>query len=146
MNWARSINDDKGKLLPEWQEQFTNLCKTKEFQEMQRSEMTKYINKAHEIAKEFNLKSERGLALALDIAVQNGGIDATDYIKQRMVEGASETEILRLMAHAVADQSKPRWREDVRARKLTIAEGRGMVHGKDYDLGQEFVLTDDSYR
>ncbi len=113
---------------------------------MQRSEMTDYINKAHDIAKEFNLKSERGLALALDIAVQNGSVDATDYIKQRMAEGASEAEILRLMANAVADQSNPRWGEDVRARKLAIAAGRGRVHGKDYDLGQEFGLTDDSYR
>ena len=146
MNWAKSINDDEGRLLPDWQYQFIDLCKTKEFQEMQRSAMSEYLNRAHEIAEQFNLKSERGLALALDIAVQNWSIDATDYIKQRIAEGASEKEILRLMAHAIADQSDPDWQEDVRARKLAIAEGRGRVHRKDYDLEKEFGLNDVPYR
>jgi hypothetical protein len=32
------------------------------------------------------------------------------------------------LANAVADSSKPEYKEDVRSRKVTIVQGNGMVH------------------
>jgi hypothetical protein len=39
-----------------------------------------------------------------------------------------------IVANAVADAAQPTWREDVRTRKLAIANGKGTVHGHDYVL------------
>lgn len=78
-----------------------------------------------------------------DIAVQNGGISALvrAQIEQDVErEGpwddreAEEVSRLRIVASRRAEAANPRWVEDVRARKLCIADGAGMVHGGYYDL------------
>ena len=46
----------------------------------------------------------------------------------------AEVERLRIIANRRASAAKAKWVEDVRARKLTIANGQGMVHGNFYDL------------
>jgi len=48
---------------------------------------------------------------------------------------------LRIIANRRADAAKAEWREDVRKRKLTIAEGRGTVHGRFYDLEGQFGIS-----
>ena len=45
-----------------------------------------------------------------------------------------EIERRRKLANAVADSANPRWVEDVRERKLSLANGRGTVHGRAYAL------------
>ena len=47
-----------------------------------------------------------------------------------------------IVANAVADASQPTWREDVLGRKLTIATGKGTVHGRDYVL-ENWGLSDE---
>jgi hypothetical protein len=42
------------------------------------------------------------------------------------------------MALAVAEASLPQWQADVRSRKLTIAVGQGVVHGRVYHLERDF--------
>jgi hypothetical protein len=46
-----------------------------------------------------------------------------------------------IVANRRAAASDPRFVDDVRTRKLTIANGTGTVHGNDYDLGDMFGLT-----
>jgi hypothetical protein len=55
-------------------------------------------------------------------------------VQQGMTPDMPELELRRIVANAVADCAKPRWREDVRARKLAIATGQGVVHGHKYML------------
>jgi hypothetical protein len=43
-----------------------------------------------------------------------------------------ERELRMIVANAVADASKPAYREDVRSRKLALATGAGRVHGATY--------------
>lgn len=148
MNWARSINDANNRVLPDWEKQFTELCRTKEFQQIQRNTAVEYIDKAKELADEYNLKSERGFALAFDIAIQNWDISlASDkYIKLQIAQGASEKEVLKLLAEAAVSNSDSDYQEDVRSRKFAIVNGGGHVHGKDYYMEKEFGLTDAPYR
>jgi len=40
----------------------------------------------------------------------------------------------KIIAKVVAENSNPRFIEDVRRRKLTIATGAGTVHGSEFDL------------
>ena len=93
--------------------------------------------------------SERAAALMFDIKVQNGSIGST--VKARITgdfgalpQGISEEEAevlkMRIIAERRAEAAKGPWIEDVRARKLCCANGRGTVHGIDYDLDRQFGI------
>jgi hypothetical protein len=100
----------------------------------------KYFQPAVATAKRLGLRSELGLALCFDIAVQNGGIKpvANKRIQQQIAQqpAQAELDLRKLVANAVADAARARFQEDVRARKLTIATGQGRVHGHQYVLAQ----------
>jgi hypothetical protein len=82
--------------------------------------------------------AELGLALCFDIHVQNGSIkpSARDRIRNEVAAQPihKERELRAIVANAVADASRPQFREDVRSRKLTLATGAGQVHGATYVL------------
>ncbi len=86
-----------------------------------------------ETATKFGLATELGRALAFDIHVQNGCVkpSAEAAIAEALQETpiTTERELRIIIANAVADASKTH-KEDVRARKLTIAAGTGKVHGE----------------
>ena len=58
----------------------------------------------------------------------------------QLSEEDGEEAWLRIIANRRAEASRPRWIEDVRTRKLTIATGRGTVHGMHYELDQEYGI------
>jgi hypothetical protein len=53
-----------------------------------------------------------------------------------------DAEVARLqsIANRRAEAAKPAYVEDVRARKLAIANGAGTVHGVPYNLEQQFGI------
>jgi hypothetical protein len=117
-------------------------------QALQVEQSGRYMDQAKALCREYDLWSERGLALMFDIAVQNGSISPAvkkqvaadlDVIAKRGT--LREEDRMRSIAHRRAAAAKPRFVEDVRRRKLAIAEGRGTVHGIDYDLERDFGLT-----
>ena len=55
-------------------------------------------------------------------------------MQQKFQAGMAELERRKAVANLVADGLGEKWKEDVRARKLTIATGVGEVHGKKYVL------------
>ena len=82
-------------------------------------------------AARFGLVSELGLALAFDIHVQNGSVKRAAAAEILAAPTpADEAALRRRIANAVADASGARFREDVRSRKLAIAQGAGAVHGE----------------
>lgn len=111
-----------------------------------------YHRRAESICEEFAFASERAYCLALDIAVQNGSVQASDRrlyqqhaermarVSGRLESELAEWERMKALAHAVADDASPKWRRDVRDRKLTIALGQGWVHGRQYDLEGDFGI------
>jgi uncharacterized protein YgiM (DUF1202 family) len=151
IQFARSLNDSKSRILEPWRSRFKALGKEPEFQDIQIEFAKNLLNKAKGFFKEYQLKTERGLSLMFDIVVQNGSID--EKTKLQILEARkkkeaslqrqlSEREFLEIIAHKRAEAANPRWVEDVRSRKLTIARGEGEVHGKLYNLEQEFGLGD----
>jgi hypothetical protein len=84
-----------------------------------------------------------------DISVQNGSIGALvraqiekDFAALPKLEDPLPAEVarMRIIANRRAAACRPEFVEEVRARKLTIAEGQGVVHGIPYDLEQQFGL------
>ena len=58
----------------------------------------------------------------------------------QLSEEDGEEARLRIIANRRAEASRPRWIEDVRTRKFTIATGEGAVHGRHYNLVEEYGL------
>jgi hypothetical protein len=133
-----SIGTKKVRLAEPWRQAFGIFGKLPEVRaEQLRRARDAYFEPAVATAARFGLTTELGIALTFDIHVQNGGIKkaAADSIRSAPAP-ADELALRRRIADAVADAASARFREDVRVRKLTVAEGAGAVHG------ETFVLAD----
>jgi hypothetical protein len=130
-----SIPPSKARLAEPWRSCFRVFGSLPEVQEAQlRRAHEHYFQPAQTTANKLHLKTELGVALAFDIHVQNGGVKE-DILRSLLGRTfASELDLRVALADAVADSSKPEFKEDVRARKLTIAQGKGMVHGGSFVL------------
>lgn len=133
--WAQSITLQNGMLSQPWRTGFKLLGRMEHVQRLQQQLAdAEYFQPALKTAERWKLTSELGVALSFDAHVQNGGISARAarlIASQRL---ADEHERRIAIANAIADCARAAYREDVRARKLTIAEGRGTVHGSSYLL------------
>ena len=148
LQWARSIQDAKRRVVEPWRAMLRALGSSPEGCAAQIRAARARYTRAVQMAAEFGLYSQRGIALMFDIVVQNGSISkVTKAAIQR--EAASvlaapgptrEVAVMRIIALRRADAANPRFAADVRARKMTIAEGRGMVHGVRYDLEKQFGI------
>ena len=113
-----------------WRGLFKTLGRREAFQDLQTKASEQLYDAAVDLAREYEDQSERAVALMFDIKVQNGSIP--DTVKAQIMrefdqlsEEDGEEARLRIIANRRAEASRPRWIEDVRTRKLTIATGRG---------------------
>jgi hypothetical protein len=139
----RVMLDADGDVKEPWVARFRALGQEPIFQEVQIQHLLPQIQKAYSLADEFEFHSERAVALFFDILIQNGGIPAMVRIQyeQDVLDGErslgrvlDEVERMRLLANRQAEAVKPKWVDTVRARKLTIADGKGSVNGISYNL------------
>lgn len=138
-DWANSISmgSSKYKVQPEWAAAFAALGRYSEVQALQlaRAEDSYWVRAARD-AERLGLASELGYALCFDIAVQNGGIEAHEERRIRQLAAAhppaNEQALRVIIGDVVAEDSAPKWVEDVRRRKRTFAIGDGEVHGSRY--------------
>lgn len=150
MEWVRSIQDLIRHFIYEpWRGFFKTLGRTEEFQKIQTKHSLNLYQKVLDLCTEYELWSERAVALMFDIKVQNGSIrrDVRLTIKQDfgklkpdLDRESLEVEKMRIVANRRAEASKPRWVEDVRSRKLCCANGEGIVHGSTYHLERQFGI------
>ena len=136
-SWAQQHTLSNGGLAEPWKSMFAAFGSYPEVQQEQvKHVQTDYLSRAIQTAKKLGFTSELGLALCFDICVQNGSVTsaAMNEINQRTTGSTSEGELRVVVANAVADAAQPTWREDVRTRKLTIANGEGTIHGHNYLL------------
>lgn len=150
MNFAASIQHPVKRSVNEpWRGMFKALGRTPECQEIQRKYAAKLFQAAKKLAAGYGLWSQRAVALMFDIKVQNGSI--SELTRTRILADFSrlaadlpreetEEEKMKIIAHRRAEAAASRWVEDVRARKLCIARGRGVVHGVSYDLAEQFGI------
>jgi hypothetical protein len=147
--WARSIQDPaRHNIFEPWQGLFKALGRTPECQAVQVERAASIHQAAVGLCVRFGVTSERAMALMFDIRVQNGSISAATEATIRadfasIAPGSpSDMEVARLrsIANRRAEAANPQFVEDVRTRKLTIANGTGVVHGVSYDLERQFGI------
>jgi antitoxin component of RelBE/YafQ-DinJ toxin-antitoxin module len=145
MAWAVSIQEPvRHRILEPWKGLFVALGRTPEFQQIQTEHASSLYQRALQMCAEYGLTSERAAALMFEICVQNGSIsqDVKAQIQQNISELSEADEVarMRIIANRRAEAARAAFVEDVRARKLTIAEGTGTVHNISYDLEQQFGI------
>jgi hypothetical protein len=148
--WARGIQDSaKHTVSDPWKSLFKALGLTPEFQAIEMAHAATYHTAAVQLWQRFSLSTERAQALMFDISVQNGSISSAteafiraDFAAIPAGSAPMDAELAKLQAIAnrVAEASKPQYVEDVRVRKLTVANGSGTVHGVVYNLEQQFGI------
>jgi hypothetical protein len=136
--WASSISigAHRVRLAEPWRSAFHCLGALPEIRAAQiELARSKYFEPALKTARKLALASELGIALCFDIHVQNGGIKArTAQLIKRLRRHEHERALRERIALAVADSSLAAWRDNVKARKLAIARGSGIVHGELFTL------------
>ncbi|GEM48664.1 hypothetical protein [Deinococcus cellulosilyticus] len=141
-----------GKPTREWSYKFAQLYKTAAAQQGFTEFAEIRFVYARAICLALGFETERGFALAFDVAVQNGAlktgprVDHLDMYRRFLPKGElQEWQKLKAFAHAVARCANPRWYEDVLSRKLALALGGtdkfGAVHGHRFDLEKDFGIS-----
>ncbi len=150
LSWARSIQDPiRHNIFEPWKGLFKALGRSPEFQAIQ----VEHASAVHEAAvgfcAKFGVTTERAIALMFDIRVQNYSISPAteariraDFAQIPLDSAPLDAELARLrsIANRRADAANPKFAEDVRIRKLTIANGSGTVHGLAFDLERQFGI------
>ena len=125
-----SIGPKKVRLAEPWRSSFGVFGSFAEVQRLQMERaQSRYFEPALATASRLRLTTELGVALCFDVHVQNGGVKNAIETSLRGKNFSSERKLRIALANAVADSSRPKYQEDVRSRKLTLATGSGTVHG-----------------
>lgn len=149
MAWVQSIQSARHDFYEPWKGLFKTLGRNEAFQDIQVKHSSEIFQRAMKLCREFGVWSERALALMFDVVVQNGSISSETRDKinldlsrlaPNMTAEDLEVEKLRIVANRRAEVSRAQFREDVRQRKLCCANGKGNVHGTDYDLENQFGI------
>jgi hypothetical protein len=145
--FGRSIQNIRNFRVNEpWRGMMRELGRTPEFQQIQAEHAAKIHARALAMCKDYGLTTERGVALMFDICVQNGSISPV-VRAQIMADIAVLTDKndqvarMRSIANRRSAAAKAQFVNDVKTRKMTIAEGEGIVHGIHYNLEEQFGLS-----
>ena len=150
LDWARAMQNTRHEIAEPWGGLLKTLARTPEFQAIETEHAGRLLQTARTLCSTYSVRSERALALMFDIAVQNGSIDEVvraqierDFAALDNSQPADAIEVarLRIVATRRAEASNPTYVNDVRIRKLTIANGEGVVHGRSYDLAAQYGIT-----
>jgi hypothetical protein len=156
LDWADSISVGANKYSVQdvWRTGFAKLGASALVHDIQQQRArSKYFEPAlvtSRLQKKNELTSDLGVALCFDIHVQNGGIgddEMADYLRNlsKLGKKATDTDKRLALARVVADNSRAKYRDDVFARKSTLATGAGLVHGQMFKL-INWGLTDQTRR
>jgi hypothetical protein len=156
VKWALSIqSSSRDDIFEPWKGFFQALGRTPSFQSIQMNHSERIYRQAVALSKEYDLNTNRGLALLFDVCVQNGCIGSetgarirADYSAIPESDSPSAEQVARMQAIAnrVAESSRAEFVEDVRTRKVVIANGKGRVHNVFYDLADQFSIDLSPFR
>lgn len=136
MKWVKSINDNSNNIIEPWKTAFTNLNNSVEFNSLQlaSTEFQSFVTQTHAIVNTYDLKTERGVALAFDISIQNWSTNGDTAFINKVLAMTNESDKLKEIADRVINNSGASFKADVKDRKYTIVYETGTVHGINYNL------------
>lgn len=142
VQWCEQHQDANGQPLPHWRAVFEALGNVQGFRTVQLKHAKPYMDRAEVYMSQFGFATDRALCLLFDVCVQMGSISDESRARYAIesASATSEQQKLVALARAVGPQAG-QWSSDVESRKLAIATGKGIVHGRVFD-GAAFGLND----
>jgi hypothetical protein len=144
LTWARQ-NILTGKTIKaDWKREFQNLANSVEYRNFQFREAIDLHLTTEAYREYFKFKTLAGYLFLFDIVVQNGGFYDSNktayetYVKQN--PNASEAQKLKKLLEIRLTSVRSQYRNDVNARKSTIINGSGTVHGSLRNLPKEYCF------
>jgi hypothetical protein len=141
MAWAIPLSAHNSTSIAEpWLTRFRNLGRTPEFRDVTYAEIrNRYFDRAIQKCDQLGLRSQRGLALVFDTEVNSGDRGLSRALQElatnpQLTKEGDEVARMIVIAHAIADNSTPRYREDVLNRKMIFATGEGVLRRTKYNL------------
>jgi hypothetical protein len=139
-------------LSARWQDPLLRLCADPDFCGLMMADVRSYLRKPKTVARDFGLRTIRGLAMLFDVAVGDGLSDtkvagfATRITGREAALGRRLTEREKLVeiANQAADVLS-NYQEERRARRLLIANGTGTYRGSQWNIDREFPNLDDPW-
>jgi hypothetical protein len=146
VRWAvREILTSTGQVRPDWRSAFLRLGATAGYRSIQVESAIKIHEKALDYFVDWKFKDLRSYLFLVDIVVQNGGFysvnrsELASFLQAR--PGATESEQLKFLLERRLRFVRSEYVADVRARKITIIDGRGRVHGRNRNLPLEYCFS-----
>ena len=126
-----------------WKSAFAALGREPKFQQIQVENVSPWIQAARKSAAIFGFESERAFALFFDAQIQSGGFGRKDGFDEDIAQfkfkvGRSPDEVERMVIltnRSLLRVTSP-FRDSVRSRRMTIALGKGLVYGREYNLDE----------
>lgn len=145
VSWAVNNLYNGSKFKPDWEKDLKALSNSMPYRNIQLNAATKNHNAAMKWFTQFKFTQLRSYLLMMDFVVQNGGfykenIDAYNSFLNNNPR-ATEQQKLEKIVEIRLTRVRPKYREDVRKRKMSIVNGTGRVHGANRDFPKEYCYT-----
>lgn len=147
--WARStLYTDGGRTFrADWKRELQTMAETPEYVAIQIEAAQNLHEQALELYGAVGIFSARSYLLMFDFVVQNGGLynsDLNAYFNwYKYNPNATEKQRLYKILEIRLKHVNPKYIADVKARKATIIEGVGYVHGTRRELESEYCYNND---
>jgi hypothetical protein len=135
-------------IKPEWKKVFSDLGTN--FKDQQMDAAQKYFENALNECVTFKLNTERSIVFMFDFCVQRGKGNLSPEQKEFLTISKSpdyveddDSWLKHVLEEDLQRSIKNPWHQDSYSRRACIFNDGGMVHGREYDLGKEFGLTDE---
>lgn len=146
VTWAKqNALKSNGDIKTDWEKQLQTLANTADYRSIQVSKAEKIHREALDLFNYFAGSELRSYLFFFDIVVQNGGISTAVKTKYntwlKSNKTASEkTRMLKILEYRLGTV-RVQYVGDVKARKTSILNGKGTVHGSARDYEKEYCAT-----
>lgn len=146
VEWARrTIYDSPGVFNPIWKNELLKLASSHEYVSLQINAAWDLHLRALALHKMMAVYELRTYLLMFDIVVQNGNLKPEDEVDYRNYvrhnPRATAQQRLEKIVNLRLRWVKPQYRNDVRARKMSLINGFGQVHGVSRQYEKEFCFN-----
>lgn len=144
VKWAeKNLYDKKGNFKEDWDREFQELAGTVEYRSIQIEHAGPLHTQAKDLMSAFGTSSLRSYLFFYDISVQNGGIDPLTVGElQKEFKKGTWTEIAKLkrILEVRLKLVRPKYKNDVKARKTAIIDSWGWVHHRLRNFPMEYCV------
>ncbi len=146
VDWAvANLYDSKGSFVPSWKSELRTMLGHPDYVSIQIRAAQKLHEKALKYVSRVKINDVRTYLLMFDIAVQNGGINESEFVEwEKVVKSKGLTQPatkLKALIDIRVRRVLTEWQKDVRSRKYAIIDGTGTVHGSARKLNTEYCYS-----